>query len=307
VTTASDVAGFLAFAEKERQYSPNTVKAYARDLTRFTAFCDAHYGGGGAWSWDTVDRTGVRGFLGELQRSGLAKRSASRALSSVRSFYRYLQVNDLVAVNIAKAARVPRIDKRLPTPLGRQQMDDLFTLAEARASDDDFLALRDLAMLELFYSTGMRLAELSGLDLDRLDLLGDQVKVVGKGRKERIVPLGSKASRALRRYLPLRDRAVEEQRGGLRQPAVFVGGHGRRLTARTVQRRMQALFAAVGEDEASVHSLRHTFATHLLDAGADLRAVQELLGHASLSTTQIYTHTSVERLKKVYREAHPRA
>ncbi|MEE8477565.1 MAG: tyrosine recombinase XerC [Gemmatimonadales bacterium] len=307
MTTASDVAGFLVFAEKERQYSPNTVKAYGRDLTRFTAFCDAHYGGEGAWSWDTVDRTGVRGFLGELQRSGLAKRSASRALSSVRSFYRYLQLNDLVGVNIAKAARVPRIDKRLPTPLGRQQMDDLFDLAEARASEDDFVALRDLAMLELFYATGMRLAELSGLDLDRLDLLGDQVKVVGKGRKERIVPLGSKASRALRRYLPVRDQAVEKHGLGVRQPAVFVGGRGRRLTARTVQRRMQALFAAVGEDDASVHSLRHTFATHLLDAGADLRAVQELLGHASLSTTQIYTHTSVERLKKVYRDAHPRA
>ena len=307
MTTTSDVAGFLVFAEKERQYSPNTVKAYGRDLTRFTEFCDAHYGGEGAWSWDTVDRTGVRGFLGELQRSGLAKRSASRALSSVRSFYRYLQLNDLVGVNIAKAARVPRIDKRLPTPLGRQQMDDLFDLAETRASEDDFVALRDLAMLELFYATGMRLAELSGLDLDRLDLLGDQVKVLGKGRKERIVPLGSKASRALRRYLPVRDQAVEEQGRGLRHPAVFVGGRGRRLTARTVQRRMQALFAAVGEDDASVHSLRHTFATHLLDAGADLRAVQELLGHASLSTTQIYTHTSVERLKKVYREAHPRA
>ncbi len=304
---ASDVAGFLAFAEKERQYSPHTVKAYGRDLTRFTAFCDAHYGGEGAWSWDTVDRTGVRGFLGELQRSGLAKRSASRALSSVRSFYRYLQLNELVAVNIAKAARVPRIDKRLPTPLGRQRMDDLFDLAEARASEDDFVALRDLAMLELFYSTGMRLAELTGLDLDRLDLLGDQVKVVGKGRKERIVPLGSKASRALRRYLPVRDLAVVERGGGVRQPAVFVGGRGRRLTARTVQRRMQALFVAVGEDDASVHSLRHTFATHLLDAGADLRAVQELLGHASLSTTQIYTQISVERLKKVYREAHPRA
>ncbi len=307
MTTASDVAGFLVFAEKERQYSPNTVKAYGRDLTRFTAFCDAHYGGEGAWSWDTVDRTGVRGFLGELQRSGLAKRSASRALSSVRSFYRYLQLNDLVGVNIAKAARVPRIDKRLPTPLGRQQMDDLFDLAEARASEDDFVALRDLAMLELFYATGMRLAELSGLDLDRLDLLGDQVKVLGKGRKERIVPLGSKASRALRRYLPVRDQAVEEQGRSVHLPAVFVGRRGRRLTARTVQRRMQALFAAVGEDDASVHSLRHTFATHLLDAGADLRAVQELLGHASLSTTQIYTHTSVERLKKVYRDAHPRA
>ncbi len=303
MTNASDVADFLAFAEKERQYSPNTVKAYARDLERFSAFCDSHYGG--SWSWDTVDRTGVRGFLGELQRSGLAKRSTARALSSVRSFYRYLQLNGRVEGNIAKAARVPRIEKRLPVHLGREQMDDLFALAEARASDNGFLALRDLAMLELFYATGMRLSELGGLDLDRVDLLGDQVKVIGKGRKERIVPLGSKASRALRRYLPVRDKVIEEQ--GVRQPAVFVSGRGRRLTARTVQRRMLALFAAVGETEAHVHSLRHTFATHLLDAGADLRAVQELLGHASLSTTQIYTHTSVERLKKVYREAHPRA
>jgi integrase/recombinase XerC len=303
VTTTSDVADFLAFAEKERQYSSNAVKAYARDLARFTAFCDSHYGG--SWSWNTVDRSGVRGFLGELQRGGLAKRSTARALSSIRSFYRYLQLNGRVAGNIAKAARVPRIDKRLPVHLGREQMDDLFALAEARASADGFLALRDLAMLELFYATGMRLSELSGLDLDRVDLLGDQVKVVGKGRKERIVPLGSKASRALRRYLPVRDQAIEEQ--GVRQPAVFVSGLGRRLTPRTVQRRMQALFAAVGETEARVHSLRHTFATHLLDAGADLRAVQELLGHASLSTTQIYTHTSVERLKRVYRDAHPRA
>lgn len=303
MTNASDVAGFLTFAEKERQYSPNTVKAYARDLARFSTFCDSHYGE--SWSWDTVDRTGVRGFLGELQRSGLAKRSTARALSSVRSFYRYLQLNGRVAGNIAKAARVPRIERRLPVYLGREQMDDLFALAEARASENGFLALRDLAMLELFYATGMRLSELGGLDLDRVDLLGDQVKVLGKGRKERIVPLGSKASRALRRYLPVRDQVTEEQCP--RQQAVFVSGRGRRLTARTVQRRMLALFAAVGETEARVHSLRHTFATHLLDAGADLRAVQELLGHASLSTTQIYTHTSVERLKKVYREAHPRA
>ncbi len=303
MTNASDVAGFLTFAEKERQYSPNTVKAYARDLARFSTFCDSHYGE--SWSWDTVDRTGVRGFLGELQRSGLAKRSTARALSSVRSFYRYLQLNGRVAGNIAKAARVPRIERRLPVYLGREQMDDLFALAEARASENGFLALRDLAMLELFYATGMRLSELGGLDLDRVDLLGDQVKVLGKGRKERILPLGSKASRALRRYLPVRDQVTKEHCP--RQQAVFVSGRGRRLTARTVQRRMLALFAAVGETEARVHSLRHTFATHLLDAGADLRAVQELLGHASLSTTQIYTHTSVERLKKVYREAHPRA
>ncbi len=303
MTAAQDVAGFLAFAEKERQYSPNTVRAYSRDLARFTAFCDRHYGG--AWTWETVDRAGLRSFLGDLQRQGLAKRSAARALSSIRSFYRHLQNEGRVQVNIAKATRVPRIEKRLPTPIGREQIGELFAQVEAGAEGGDFRALRDLAMLELFYATGMRLSELSGLDVDRLDLLGDQVKVVGKGRKERILPLGTHAGKALRRYLPQRDAVVSEYRQ--RHQAVFINGRGGRLTARTIQRRMQTLFRACGASEARVHSLRHTFATHLLDAGADLRAVQELLGHASLSTTQIYTHTSVERLKRVYREAHPRA
>ncbi len=303
MTPASDVAGFLAFAEKERQYSPNTVRAYARDLQQFIAFCDEHYGG--AWNWASIDRTGLRSFLGELQRRGVTKRTAARALSSIRSFYRYLQLNGQVANNVARTTRVPRIEKRLPTHFDRGTIDELFALAEARASEDDFLALRDLAMLELFYATGIRLSELSGLDLDQLDLLGDQVKVVGKGRKERLVPLGSHANRALRRYLPGRDAVVAERQP--RQRGVFVNRNGGRVSGRTVQRRMRALFSAVGKHEARVHSLRHTFATHLLDAGADLRAVQELLGHASLSTTQVYTHTSVERLKKVYREAHPRA
>lgn len=301
--TAAAVAEFLEFAEKERQYSPNTVKAYAHDLERFAAFCDDYYGG--AWSWGTVDRLGVRGYLGELQRRGLTRRSAARALSSIRSFYRFLQLGGRVRVNVARATRIPRIDKRLPVHLGRDDMDALFELVEARASGDDFLALRDLAMLELFYATGMRLSELSGLDLDRVDLVGDQVKVVGKGRKERLVPLGSPATQALRRYLPVRDDVVA--RHSPRERAVFVNRHGGRLAGRTVQRRMRALFQAVGQGAAGVHALRHTFATHLLDAGADLRAVQELLGHASLSTTQIYTHTSVDRLKRIYREAHPRA
>jgi len=298
-----EVGEFLTHLDKERGQSPHTVKAYSRDLEAFTEFCDRHYAG--AWSWGTVDRLGLRGFLGELQRRGLSKRSAARALSAVRSLYRYLQENHGVPSNIARAAKVPKLDKRLPTYMDREQTQALFAWAEARAEGDDFAATRDLAVLELFYSTGIRLSELSGMNLEDLDLLSDQAKVRGKGRKERIVPVGSRAVLALRRYLNLRDKAVA--RPGSDRRAVFVGRLGRRLGPRGIQRAMHTMFDAVGGDNLRVHSLRHTFATHMLDAGADLRAVQELLGHASLSTTQVYTHTSVERLKKVYNQAHPRA
>jgi integrase/recombinase XerC len=293
---------FLLHLEKEKQHSPHTVTAYRRDLGEFTAFCDRHYG---SWTWGSVDRAGLRGFLGDLQRRGLSKRSAARALSAVRSLYRWLQLHHDVPARVPRAARVPKIDRRLPTYFDRRSVDTLFAWAEERAAGDDFMAARDLAMLELFYSTGMRLSELAGLDLGAVDLLSDQVKVRGKGRKERIVPVGSRAVAALRRYLRLRE-AMPRDPGPGRQ-AVFVTVRGRRLSPRGVQRQMHRLFEAVGADGMRVHSLRHTFATHLLDAGADLRAVQELLGHASLTTTQIYTHTSVERLKKVYKQAHPRA
>jgi len=299
----ADVVEFLLHLEKEKNQSPNTVKAYGRDLATFCAFCDRHYGG--AWGWETVDRTGFRSFLGELQRRGLSKRSAARALSAVRSLYRYLQTHRGLTVIGARAARVPKLDKRLPTYLDRGTTDALFAWAEERAGQGGFLETRDLAMLELFYSTGMRLSELAGLSLEDVNLLSDQAKVRGKGRKERIVPVGSRAVAALRRYLRLRDAQVA--RPGADRRAVFVGVRGRRLPPRSIQRLMHRMFDAVGGDGLRVHSLRHTFATHLLDAGADLRAVQELLGHASLSTTQIYTHTSVERLKQVYHKAHPRA
>jgi integrase/recombinase XerC len=297
------VLEFLTHLDKERGQSPHTVKAYGRDLDAFTEFCDRHYAG--AWTWETVDRLGLRGFLGELQRRGLSKRSAARALSAVRSLYRYLQGNHGVPNNIARAARVPKLDRRLPSYLDRERTQALFDWAEARAAADDFAATRDLAILELFYSTGIRLSELSGMNLEDLDLLSDQAKVRGKGRKERIVPVGTRAVLALRRYLNVREGVVG--RPGSDRRAVFVGRRGRRLAPRAVQRAMHVMFDAVGGDNLRVHSLRHTFATHMLDAGADLRAVQEILGHASLSTTQVYTHTSVERLKKVYHQAHPRA
>jgi integrase/recombinase XerC len=298
-----ELAEFLEHLARERQVSPNTVTAYERDLVAFVEFCGRHYGG--HWAWATVDRQGLRGFLGELQRRGLAKRTAARALSAIRALYRYLQIHHGLAVNPARAMRIPKLDRRLPAHLDREQMASLFAQAEARAENGDFAALRDLAILELFYSSGLRLAELCGLNVGELDLLADQVKVLGKGRKERLVPVGARAVLALRRYLEAREGVVA--RGGGDRRAVFVSQRGRRLASRSVQRLVHRMLEGAGADGLRTHSLRHTFATHLLDAGADLRAVQELLGHASLSTTQIYTHTSVERLKKVYQQAHPRA
>jgi integrase/recombinase XerC len=297
-----EVTEYLTHLQKERDVSPHTVKAYGRDLEAFTDYCDRYYG---HWNWNTVDRLGLRGFLGELKRRGLSTRSAARALSAVRSLYRYLQEHHGVPNNIARAAKVPKLDKRLPTYMDQQQTGRLFDWAESRAGGDEFVPTRDLAILELFYSTGIRLSELCGMNLEDLDLLADQAKVRGKGRKERIVPVGSRAVLALRRYLNLREPVVGRPKSDRR--AVFVSRLGRRLAPRGIQRIVHRMLDGIGVDGLRVHSLRHTFATHMLDAGADLRAVQELLGHASLSTTQIYTHTSVERLKKVYNQAHPRA
>lgn len=294
---------YLTHLAKERDLSPHTVSAYRRDLDEFTGFLSRR-AGTGSWSFGAVDRLTLRAFLGELEQRGLARRSSARTLSAIRSFYRWLHVEHDIKTVAIRAARLPRAERRLPSHLLREQVDRLFAHVEALAESGTMDALRDLAMVELFYSSGLRLSELRMLDMTQLDLLGDQVKVVGKGRKERIVPLGRRAGLAIRRYLPFRDEAARLP--GADRHAVFVGRRGRRLSAVTVQRRMHRIYEAIGAGEMRTHSMRHTFATHLLDAGADLRAVQELLGHASLSTTQVYTHTSVERLKQVYREAHPK-
>lgn len=304
MSTAPDplVEEYLLHLEKERDQSPNTLKAYRRDLEAFREFAGRHTGG--SWSWATVDRLTLRGFLGEQERRGLSRRSAARSLSALRSFYRYLQLHHGIENPVAKSSRIPKVEKRLPTHLGRSDMDALFQHAEAAAEAGEFTAIRDLAILELFYSSGLRLSELAGINLGTLDLMSDQVKVRGKGRKERIVPVGRKAVMALRRYLQAREEVARLK--GADKAAVFLNRRGGRLGVTSIQRRMHRLFDAIGAGGQRVHSLRHTFATHLMDAGADLRAVQELLGHASLSTTQIYTHTSVERLKQVHRRAHPR-
>ncbi|HEX9216813.1 MAG TPA: site-specific tyrosine recombinase/integron integrase [Gemmatimonadales bacterium] len=292
----NEITEFVTFLAKERNDSPHTVKAYERDVSAFAAFCQDYYGG--PWTWAGVDRLAIRGFLAAEQQRGVGKRSVARALSALRTFYRFLNATRGTEVNPARAARTPKIDRTLPAYLGLQETAELFKNAEQRAAAGGFIETRDLAMLEMFYSTGIRLSELAGLNDADVDLVADQVKVRGKGKKERIVPVGSRATAALRRYL--------RSRGEGR--ALFVNGRGKRLSPRGIQRAMKRLFQTLARGtNLHVHALRHSFATHLLDAGADLRSVQELLGHASLGTTQVYTHTSVERLKKVYHQAHPRA
>jgi integrase/recombinase XerC len=303
-----EIEDFLTHLAKERDVSPHTVKAYRRDLTELTLHL-AEYYGVDAWSWQGVDRLAMRGFLARLARRGLSKRSMTRTLSAVRSFYRYMHRNEIVDANPARAVGAPKLERYLPGYLDRAQIDLLFQMAEVRASEGKFRDIRNLAILELFYSTGMRLSELQGLSKTDLDLVSQQVKVHGKGRKERIIPVGDHATRALRNYEAKRDELVRKIGPRADRMAVFIGPPtGRRVSVSTVQKVVTAFLREIDEEAGlTVHSLRHTFATHLLDAGADLRAVQELLGHSSISTTQIYTHTSVERLKKVYQKSHPRA
>ena len=301
------VAEFLEHMQKERDVSPNTVTAYARDLAEFVAFLGSYYGLGG-WSWEGVDRLAIRGFLAHLVRRGVSKRTAGRSLSAVRSLYRYLHRNEVVEANPARAVASPKRDRHLPEYLDMSQMGHLFEIAETRSHGGRFTDVRNLAMLELFYSAGLRLSELRGINRDSIDLLSNQVKVRGKGRKERIVPLGDRATLALRNYEAKRDELLRAIGTKGDRTAFFLSDRGLRISTRALQMAVTRLLDLVSESAGlSTHSLRHTFATHMLDAGADLRAVQELLGHVSVQSTQIYTHTSVERLKQAYKSAHPRA
>ena len=306
-----EIDEFLTHLVKERDLSPHTVGAYRRDLREFSTYL-ASTKGTASWDWNDLGRAEIRGFMAHETRRGLAKRSIARGLSAVRSFYRWMHRDERVDVNPARTVGSPRLPRTLPAYLDRTQADTLVQHATTRASSGTFTDVRNLAMLELFYSSGLRLSELRGIDLGDMDLVSQQVKVRGKGRKERIVPLGDHAQRALRNYLVVRDRQLQQLRGKnagrVARGAVFLSDRGTRLSPRAIQHAMSNLLSAVDEGAGlSTHSLRHSFATHMVDAGADLRAVQELLGHASISTTQIYTHTSVDRLKKVYRQAHPRA
>lgn len=293
---------FLRHIAEGRQLSPHTVAAYRRDLGQLSEFLSAR----GGPPLDDAGRSEIRAWLAHLGGRGLARRTIARKLSAVRSFFRFLQREGVVEANPARSLRSPKLEKTLPTWLSRPEADRLFDLAEVRSADGGFRGARDLALLETLYATGMRLSELRSLDTGDVDLLGDQVKVVGKGSKERILPLGRSAATALRRYEARREEVAG--RAGADRRALFISERGRRLSARQLQNIVSAALDRVAEGAGlSTHSVRHSFATHLLDAGADLMSVKELLGHESLSTTRIYTHTSTERLKRVYDQAHPRA
>lgn len=295
---------YLKHLQDERQLSEHTVQAYRSDIAGFTTFLDGYYGSHD-WVWIDIDRLAIRAYLSHLTASALKKRSIARKLSAVRSFFRFLQREGVVTANPARHVRAPRQGRVLPGYLTQREMSQLFALAARGSDGPGWRGARDRALLEILYSAGLRLSEAHGLSMLDLDLEASRVKVRGKGRKERIVPVGRHALSALQVYG--RERA---RQFGPPAPAdpLFVSERGVRLSRRQIQRIVTRFISLVAEESGlSTHSVRHSFATHLLDEGADLMAIKELLGHASLSTTQMYAHTSRERLREVYRVAHPRS
>ena len=303
---SGEVREFLRHLADERQLSPNTVQAYGRDLAALEAFL-RDYLGTPTWRWADVDRLAIRGFMGAGTRAGLSRRTVARRLAAARAFFRFLHLEDRIPADPTRAVRSPKVDRKLPGHLSHDDARVVFELAERGAGENTLKGTRDLLILEMLYGSGLRLSELHALDHGGIDERARLVRVLGKGRKERVVPVTDAALRALGRYLP---RRLETLRSA-RQPdrdALLVNARGKRLSRRSIQTAVrEALEGAAGARGLSPHALRHTFATHLLERGADLMAVKELLGHASLGTTRIYTHTTKDRLLRVYRDSHPRS
>ena len=294
----SEIGDFLDYLTYERNVSANTVAAYRVDLESFIAFLSSDYYTMSREQLDLgrVDNLAIRAYLAHLARRKLARTSIARHLSALRTFFKYLMREHVMPSNPARGVATPKREKKLPSVM---QPAEVATLIEQ--PDESELGIRNRAFLELMYASGLRISELVGIDLDDIELRARLVKVRGKGSKERIVPFGSKAEAAVRAWLAVRKASPEES-------ALFTNYRGDRLTARSVRRIFDRYVrSAAIRTGVSPHTMRHSFATHLLTAGADLRAIQELLGHASLSTTQKYTHLNDWQLIEVYRKAHPRA
>ncbi|MDH5358824.1 MAG: tyrosine recombinase XerC [Gammaproteobacteria bacterium] len=286
---------FLQYLAQEKRMSPHTVTNYQRDLKQLLAFCNQHDLAG----WQVIKSSHIRQFIAQLHRQGLAGRSIQRSLSAVRSLYRFLIREGLAENNPAQAVQAPKVEKRLPSTLDVDQMNGLLE----GTRQDSMIASRDRAMMELFYSSGLRLAELASLNIRDVDFGDHLVYVTGKGNKSRVVPVGKQAIKALQTWLTKRD-----DLNFFDQTALFITQQGKRLGVRSIQKRLSFWGKKQGiSDHVHPHRLRHAFASHMLESSGDLRAVQELLGHADISTTQIYTHVDFQHLAKVYDMAHPRA
>ncbi len=285
---------FVEHLTAERRLSQRTSEAYRRDLSSFVEFARTVQ----ISRWNQVDRSMVRAFVAERHRGGLSGSSLRRSLSALRTLFGYLVREGAASENPARGVRAPRHVKRLPRTVPAESMGRMLNM-----DVQEPLVVRDHAMFELLYSSGLRLSELVGLDLDDVDLDDSTARVTGKGARTRIVPVGAAARSSLLRW-----KSVREVVAGQNCPALFVGRHGERLSTRSVQLRLKRWARRCGEDGSiHPHVLRHSFATHLLEESRDLRAVQEMLGHANIGTTQVYTHLDFQQLARIYDSAHPRA
>jgi integrase/recombinase XerC len=298
----AQIKSFLDYLQWEKNYSRHTLKNYESDLKQFTRYLKV--GMPGEIPLEDLDHITIRDFLGHLVGKGNGKRTVARRLSTLRSFFSFLHRREELPSNPAKLVATPRLPVRTPQVLTIRQMEKLLSLPDLSTNRGQ----RDRAILEVLYGTGVRVGELVGLNLASLALREALLRVRGKGKKERLVPFGRPAAQALREYLPIRNRIVQGQRSPRLTEALFVNLRGGRLTARSVQRILESYVQRCSSSmSAHPHLLRHTCATHLLNNGADLRSIQELLGHKSLSTTQKYTHLAVDDLIRIYRSSHPKA
>jgi integrase/recombinase XerC len=310
------VRQFLDYLKLEKHFSDYTVKSYGADLIQYGQFLAGEIGGAVIGEQSSsrpvgesvdqrqlaADALTIRDFLNYLYGQNYTKSTTARKLATLRSFYKFLIRRGLLSIHPLATIRTPKQDKRLPKCLDLEQVQKLLEAP----GDADLLSARDKAMLEVLYSSGIRVSELVDLEMGDLDLQEGVLRVRGKGRKDRLTPIGSQAIKALQRYFELRTVDIKSQ--GAHAHRVFLNKHGESLSTRSVRRKLDKYLVSAGLDPGiSPHTLRHSFATHLLNNGADLRSVQELLGHQSLSTTQIYTHLTTQRMKEVYDAAHPRA
>ena len=290
---------FLEYIQLERNLSEHTVRNYGVDLSQFYGYLLAQ-GSGDSFPYG-VENTAIRGFMAELTVKGISKQTIARKTAALRSFYKFLQKRGKMSTNPAQNIRTPKLEKKLPVFLSVEDVENLLSMPEL----DSFIGLRDKAILELLYSAGLRTFELVGLNHEDIDLAQQTIRSRGKGMKERINPIGKYATFALQQYIQEKYRHPDYIR--FDQSAVFVNFRGSRLTTRSIRRMLGSYVVKAGLScEVTPHTLRHSFATHLLQRGADLRIVQELLGHENISSTQIYTHITGEEMKIIYDEAHPR-